>query len=133
MGFLCIFFFFFLLLHGVYVIGIMGYVLVGCLILLFMYHHLYMCFLLSLILCIPSFFFFLFCFVCLFLFSHMPLSFLFPFCVSFIHAWMKTFGGCMHMHFIICSYRWILKCVYLTYFVIFDIISQDNNVKHVIF
>ena len=41
-------FFFFLILHGVYVVGIMGYVLVGGLILLFMYHHLFVYFLWSL-------------------------------------------------------------------------------------
>ena len=29
-----------MILHGVYIIGIMGYILVGGLILLFMYHHL---------------------------------------------------------------------------------------------
>ena len=39
----------------------------------------------------------------------------------------------MHMHFIICNYMWILKYVYLTYFVIFNVISQDGNVMHVIF
>ena len=88
-----------------------------------------------LIVCIPTFFFFTFmlCFVYLFLNSHMPLVLLFPICVSFIHTWMKTFGGCMHMYFIICSYMCILKYVYLIYFIIFDVISQDSKVKHVIF
>ena len=88
-----------------------------------------------LMICIPSFFFFssLLCFVYLFLCSHMPLVLLLPICVSFIHAWMKTFGGCMHMHFIICSYMWILKCVYLIYFIIFDVIGQDSNIRHMIF
>ena len=62
-----------------------------------------------LMVCIPTFFFSsLFCFMCLFLYSHMPLVLLLPICVCFIHAWMKTFGGCMHMHFMICSYMWIL-------------------------
>ena len=79
------------------------------------------------------FFTFLLCFVYLFLDSHMPLVLLLPICVSFLHAWMKTLGGCMHMHFTICSYMWILKYVYLIYFIIFDVISQDNKVKHVIF
>ena len=125
--------FFFLLLHGLCVMGIMSYVLVEGLILLFMYHLLYVYFLLSLIICIPSFFSSCYALCAYFFFHICPWVFLFPFCVSFIHAWMKTFGGCMHMHFIICSYMWILKCVYLTYFVIFDIISQDSNVKHVIF
>ena len=75
------------------------------------------------------------CYVFLYLFlnSHMPLVLLFPICVSFIHAWMKTFGGCMHMYFIICSYVCILKYVYLIYFLTFDVISQDSKVKHVIF
>ena len=87
-----------------------------------------------LVVCIPTFFFSsLFCFVYLFLYSHMPLVFLLPLCVCFIHTWMKTFGGCVHMHFIICSHMWILKCVYLTYFIIFDVISQDSIVRHVIF
>ena len=60
-------------------------------------------------------------------------SLLLTICVSFLHAWMKTFGGCMHMYFIICNYMCILKYVYITYFVIFNIISQERNVKHVIF
>ena len=76
---------------------------------------------------------FLLCFVYLFFSSHMPPVFLFPICVNFLHTWMKTFGGCMHMHFIICSHMWILKCVYLIYFIVFDVISQDSKVKHVIF
>ena len=108
----------------------------GGLIPLFMYHHLCLYFLLSLWYVFLHFFSFFFssllCFVCLFLYSHMPLVFLLPICVCFIHTWMKTLGG-VHMHFIICSHMWILKCVYLTYFIIFDVISQDSNVKHVIF
>ena len=122
-----------LILHGVCIIGIMGYVLVGGLILLFIYHHL--C-----ISCCPygicSYIFFLsslLCFVCLFLYSHMPLVFLLPFCVCFLHTCMKTFGWCVHMHFIICIHMWILKYVYLTYFFIFNVISQAGNVMHVIF
>ena len=31
-------------------------------------------------------------------FTYPPVS-LFPNCVAFIHDWMKTFGGCMHMCF----------------------------------
>ena len=88
-----------------------------------------------LIVCIPTFFFSsLLCCVCLFLYLHMPLVLLLPICLcGFLHTWMKTFGGCMHMHLTICSYVWILKYVYLIYFTIFDIISQDSKVKHVIF
>ena len=74
------------------------------------------------------FFFSLLCFVYLFLYSHMPLVLLLPLSVCFVHAWMETFGGVCIC--IICNYVWILKCVYLTYFVISDIISQDKNVKH---
>ena len=52
----CLYIYFSLILHGVYILGIIGYVLVGGLILLFTYHHLCMYFLLSLLICIPSFF-----------------------------------------------------------------------------
>ena len=86
-----------------------------------------------LLICIPSFFVsFLLCFVYLFLDSHMPLVFLLPICVSFIHTWMKTFEGCMHMHFIICSYMCVLRYVYLIYLIISDVIGQDSEAKHVI-
>ena len=105
---ICFFLYFFciLILHGVYVIGIVGYILVGGLILLFMYHHL--CF----ISCCPynmySFIFFssLLCFVCLFLDSHLPWFSFFPF-VCFLHAWMKTFGGvciCILSYAAICGF-----------------------------
>ena len=51
---------------------------------------------------IPAFFSSLLCFVCLFLYSHLPLVFLLPISVCFLHAWMKTFGVCAyafyHMH-----------------------------------
>ena len=88
-----------------------------------------------LMVCIPSFFFFTFllCFVYLFLDSHIPLVLPVPICVSFSHAWMKTFGGCMHMHFIICSYMCVLKYVYLIYFIISDVLARIVKVKHVIF
>ena len=46
--FLAVFAFFSLLLLGVCIIGIMGYILVGGLLPLFMYHHLCFSFLLSL-------------------------------------------------------------------------------------
>ena len=104
------------MLHGVCVVGIMGYLLVGGLILLFMYHHLclycisydpcdmypYIFFLFfpSFMFCIPIFWYTL------------PLVLLFLNCVYSNHNWMKTFGGCMHMYFIICSYMCILKYVY---------------------
>ena len=41
-----------------------------------------------LIVCIPTFFPSLLCFVYLFLYSHMPLVLLLPICVSFLHTWM---------------------------------------------
>ena len=130
---LCIYFYF-LILHGVCIMGTMGYILVGGLIPLFMYHHLFMYFLLSLWYVFLHFFLYiLLCFLCFFLDSHIPLVFLLPFCVSFIHAWMKTFGGCMHMHFIICSYICVLRCVHLIYLIISDVIGQDSKAKHVIF
>ena len=131
-GFCFYFLFLFLILHGVYVIGVMSY---------FWWGVLFFCLCTTTSLCIAccpysvySFIFFSCYVLCAyFFFSHIPLVFLFPICVSFVHVWMKTFGRCMHMHFIICSYMWILKCVYLTYFVISDVISQDSNDRHVIF
>ena len=78
-----------------------------------------------LMVCIPTFFFSsLLCFVCLFLNSHLPLVFLLPICVCFSTRGSKLLGG-VHMHFIICIHMWILKYVYLTYFIIFDVIDQD--------
>ena len=88
-----------------------------------------------LMVCIPPFFFFIFllCFVYLLLDSHIPLVLLLPICVCFIHAWMKTFGGCMHIHFTICSYICVLKYIYLIYFTISGVTGQDSKAKHVIF
>ena len=124
----------FLILHGVCIMGTMGYILVGVL---------FLCLCTTTCLCISCcpygmyscifFFTFLLCFVCFFLDSHIPLVFLLPFCVNFIHAWMKTFGGCMHMHFIICSYMCVLRYVHLIYLIISDVISQESKAKHVIF
>ena len=51
--------------------------------------------------------------VCLLPGTHFPQVLLFPNYLNFNHDWMKTFGGCMHMCFIICSYMCILKYVYL--------------------
>ena len=59
--------------------------------------------------------------------SHLVL--LVPIGVSFIH----TLGESMHMYFTICIYMCILKYVYLIYFTISDVISQDSKVNHVIF
>ena len=83
-----------------------------------------------LIVCIPTFFSSLLCFVCQFLDSHLPL---FSHLCEFYPHLDENFWGCVHMHFIICSNMWILKCVYLTYFIIFDVISQDSTARHVIF
>ena len=126
-GFFLLFISFLLILHGVYIMGAIGCILVGG-----SYSSVYVpppvcVFPVALVVCIPTFFSFYSCFVlCAYFLIHIPpLFFLLPLCVSFIHAWMKTFGGCMHMHFIICSYMCVLKYVYLTYFIIFDVIGQD--------
>ena len=133
-GFILLFISFLLILHGVCVMGAMGSFLVGSLIPLFIYHHHVYVFPVALMICIPAFFslpsFYVLC--TYFLIHIPPLFFLLPLCVGFIHAWMKTFGGCMHMHFIICSYMCVLRYVYLIYFSIFDVISQDSNAGHVI-
>ena len=44
----------------------------------------------------------LLCCVCLFLYPCIPLVLLSANCETFIHDWMKTFGGCTYMCFIIC-------------------------------
>ena len=89
---ICLIFFSFLH-YMVYVLSALWVMLlVGGLILLFMYHHPFIC--------VPygpyatySFFFSFLCSVYSFLYSLVPLCFLFPICV-FFHTWMKTFGGC---------------------------------------
>ena len=63
-------------------------------------------------------------FICAPEFSFLPF-------VCFLHAWMKTFGGCGCIC-TICSHMCVLKCVYLTYFAIVVTIGQDSSVKHVI-
>ena len=73
-GFCLYFSFFFLILHGVCVVGIMGYALVGGLILLFMYHHHFVYSLWSLCYIFLHLFSDL-CFVCSFLHSFVTLSF----------------------------------------------------------
>ena len=112
-GLMFVYLFLFLILHGVCIIRIMGYILVWGLILLFMYHHLCLYFLLSLWYVFLHFFFFhlhvMFC-VPVSSFTYAP-GFTYPICVSFIHAWMKTFGGVyayvfhhmqLYVHFEIC-------------------------------
>ena len=97
---ICLIFFSFLH-YMVYVLsGLWVMLLVGGLILLFMYHHLFMCSLWSLCYIFFHFFSFL-CSVYSFLYPLVPLCFLFPIC-GFFHAWMKTFGGCRCIC-IICS------------------------------
>ena len=88
-----------------------------------------------LIICIPTFFYFFpsFIFCIPISWYTLPLVLLFPDCVNTNHDWMKTFEGCMHMHFIICSYMHILNYVYSIYSIIYNVISQDSKVKHVIF
>ena len=97
---LCILFpFSFLFLHGVYIVGIMGLV---------WWEVLFCCICTTTSLSIPCgpynvySSFFLSCFVCLFLLSHMLLVCFFSPCVCFVHAWRKTFGGVCIC--IICSY-----------------------------
>ena len=96
----CLHFFFFLILHGVCVVRIMGYAIGGG-----SYSSVYVpppfyVFPMVLMLHIPLFFSFL-CSVYSFLFHCYPYVFFFQF-VCFFHAWMKTFGGCGCMC-IICS------------------------------
>ena len=98
-GFCLHFSFFFLILHGVCVVGIMGYALVGGLILLFMYNHHFVYSLWSLCYIFLHLFSDLcFCvlissFVCVPEFSFLPF-------VCFLNAWMKTFGGVwVHMYY----------------------------------
>ena len=80
-------FFLFLLLFGVCIMGIVGYILVGNLILLFMHHHLCMYFLWSLWYVFLHFFSFSILFYSVFLFpgTYIPHVLLFPNCVTFTH------------------------------------------------
>ena len=130
-GFSLHFSFFFLILHAVCIMRIMGYALVGGLILLFMYYHHFMCSLWSLCyIFLHLFFSSMFCVLISSFFCAPEFSFLLFVC--FLHTWLKTFGGCGCICFI-CSHMCVLKCVYLTYFAIVDTIGQDSNVKHVVF
>ena len=94
---LCILFpFSFLLLHGVYIVGIMGFVWWGVL-------FCCICTTTSLsISCSPynvySSIFFCLVLYAYFFFHISPYFCFFSLCVCFVHTWMKTFGGCMHMH-----------------------------------
>ena len=107
-------YFLFLILHGVCEMGFIGY---------FWWGVLFFCLCTTTYVCIScspcsiySHFFifpFMLYFVYLFLNPHIPQVLLFPNSVIITHAWMKTFGGCMHMYFIICSYMCILKYVFL--------------------
>ena len=45
--------------------------------------------------------------ICLFLSTHIPLVLLFANCVTFIHDWMKPFGGVC-----ICVISYAAKCVF---------------------
>ena len=93
---------------------------------LFWWGVLFCCLCTTTSLCLPcspsnvySFIFLLLCFVYLFLNCHIPLVFLLPICVSFIHAWMKTFGGCMHMHHMqlyVCSEICLLNVLYYIWY-----------------
>ena len=72
---------------------------------------------------IPMFFIFLSYYIWYTYFLvHITLGFIFCNCVSFNHNLMNTFGGCIHMYFIICSYMCILRYVHLIYIIIYDII-----------
>ena len=113
------------MLHGVCIVGIMGYILVGVLFFC-LYTTTFVC-----ISCCPygiySYIFFLllvmFC-VPISLFSSTPSFPSSHWCV-FSPCLDENFGVCVHMHFIICIHMWILKYVYLTYFIIFDVIGKD--------
>ena len=77
----------------------------------------------------PPIFPFQVCFVYLFLNSLMPF-FTFSHLCEFSPCLDGNFWECMH--FTICSYMCILRYVYLIYFIIFDVISQDSIARHVI-
>ena len=87
-----------MVLHGVCVIGIMVYTLVGVLFFclctttyLYFSESLY---------CISMWYLFDFVilyFVCLSLCPHEPLVLLSANCVTFLHDWLKLLGGCMHV------------------------------------
>ena len=125
----CLFIFFFLVLHGVCVMGIVGNALVGGLILLFMYHHLFMCCLWSL--CYIFLHFFLFYVLYAHFFIHLfPSVFLLAFCVFFSCLDENFWGVWVHMYYM--QPYMCLNWVYLTYFPIADTISQDSKVRHVI-
>ena len=73
----------------------------------------------ALMMYIPAFFYFPSCYVlCTYFLIHIPpLFFLLPLCVSFIHAWMKTFGGVYayafyHMQLYVCFEICILNILY---------------------
>ena len=91
-------FFFFLILHGVCVVRIMGCALVGGLILLFMYHHLFLCCLWSLY-CISLHFFSFLCSVCSFLYPFVPLCFPSYHLCTFSRLDENFWGVWVHVHY----------------------------------
>ena len=103
----CLYIYFSLILHGVYILGIIGYILVGGLILLFTYHHLCMYFLLS-----PSnmysFLFFSCYVVCTYSFFKYAPSFSFAhLCEFYPHLDEKLLGGvctCILSYAAICGF-----------------------------
>ena len=103
-----------MILHVVYVIGIMGYILVRGPILLFIYINLCVYFFVLVMYIHVVFISFPYFYILYaYFFGHVISNFLPTNCVTFNHNWMKSFGGCMHMFFTICSYMCILKYVYL--------------------
>ena len=112
-GSLCIDFLY-MILHGVYIMGIMGYILVEHLILLFIYHHLcvYFIFLVMYILVLflvvyqsRNMFYILYAYF----FIDISSSFSF-YQLCEIHPQLdENFWGCLHMCFTICSYMYALK------------------------
>ena len=95
----------YMILYGVYIMGITGYILGGvlflciCFIVLVMY--IYVVFI-----SFPSFYI-----LYAYFFVHITLVFLSAKLCDFIYNWMKTLRRCMHMCSTICSYMCVLKYI----------------------
>ena len=74
---------------------IVVYILVEGFILLFMHHHQCVYFIVLVMYMLVVFICFLSFYICVCLFSYPPISLVLfsAICVTFIHEWMKTFGG----------------------------------------
>ena len=80
-----------------------------------------------LIVCVPAFFSPPCYVLCAYFFIHICPWFSFcPLCEFYPHLDENLWGG-VHMLFIICSHMWILKCVYLTYFIMLSVDFLNNR------